>query len=287
MFTVTQLRKNLHQVQVIRKGLDHPECVNFGPDGRLYAGGIAGQIYVLQPPDYSLRMLAHTPGGYAGLTVDGDNLIYACNAFEHKVYRFTQDGQYSIYCEIASDGPTIWPNYGLFDSEGNYYFSDSGHDYWKPSGRLIRVDRNKSAKSIIGGNWHFSNGLALSPKDRSIYMIETASASIIRVPVNKDGTAASPELFALLSGNELDGLAFAASGNLYVSCYYPNRIFIVHPDKTVELLIDDTTGDFLNQPTNLAFEPNTTRLFIASLGGMHIAALDVEEKGSPLNYPKL
>jgi len=281
------LRKNLHQVQVIRKGLDHPECVNFGPDGRLYAGGIAGQIYVLQPPNYSLRMLAHTLGGYAGVTVDGDHNIYACNAFEHKVFRFTQDGQYSVYCEKASDGPTIWPNYGLFDSEGNYYFSDSGHDYWKPSGRLIRVDRNKSAESMIGGNWHFSNGIALSPDDGSIYMIETASANIIRIPINKGDTASSPELFAQLPGNELDGLAFADSGNLYVSCYYPNRIFIIHPDKNVELLIEDTTGDFLNQPTNLAFEPNTTRLFIASLGGMHIAALDVEEKGAPLNYPRL
>jgi hypothetical protein len=62
---------------------------------------------------------------------------------------------------------------------------------------------------------------------------------------------------------------------------------VVYPDRNIELLIEDTTGDFLNQPTNLAFEPNSTRLFVASLGGVQIGALDVEEKGMPLYYPKL
>ena len=281
------MRKNLHQVEVIRRGLDHPECVNFGPDGRLYAGGIAGQIYRLQPPEYNLELLAQTPGGYAGVTVDGNHNVYACNAREQNVYRVTPEGKYSIFCDTASDGPTIWPNYGLFDSHGNYYFSDSGWDYWKPSGRLIRVSPRKEAASLIGGNWHFSNGLAMSPQDNSIYMIETAAADIVRVPIRQDGTVNAPELFVQLQGNELDGLAFAQNGNLYVSCYYPNRIFVIYPDRNIELLIEDTTGDFLNQPTNLAFEPNSTRLFIASLGGMHVGALDVGERGAPLHYPKL
>ncbi len=272
---------------MIQKGLDHPECVNFGPDGRLYAGGIAGQIYVLTPPDYSLQLLAHTIGGYAGVAVDGNHSVYGCNAFDHKVYRFTQDGQYAIFCDRASDGPTIWPNYGLFDPQGNYYFSDSGYDTWRPSGRLIRVNRNHTAESLIGGNWHFSNGLAMSPKHDSVYMIETAAADIIRVPINKDGTTGPPEIFVQMQGNELDGLAFANSGNLYVSCYYPNRLYIIYPDRNIDLIIEDTTGEVLNQPTNVAFEPNSTRLFIASLGGMHIGALDVGEKGAPLNYPKL
>jgi gluconolactonase len=281
------MRLNFHQVEVIRKGLDHPECVNFGPDKRLYAGGISGQIYVMPPPKYELQLLARTAGGYAGVTIDANHNVYACNALEHKVFRVTPKGDYSIYCEAASDGPTIWPNYGLFDSEGNYYFSDSGWDYWKPSGRLIRVSLKKEAQSLIGGNWHFANGLAMSRRDNSIYMIETAAADIVRVPINKDGTVGVPELFVQLQGNELDGLAFAVNGNLYVSCYYPNRIFVVYPDRNIELLIEDTTGDFLNQPTNVAFEPNSTRLFIASLGGTHISALDVGEKGAPLYYPQL
>jgi len=43
-------RYSIDQVEIIQMRLDHPECVNFGPDGRLYAGGFAGQLYVMNPP---------------------------------------------------------------------------------------------------------------------------------------------------------------------------------------------------------------------------------------------
>jgi len=55
----------------------------------------------------------------------------------------------------------------------------------------------------------------------------------------------------------------------------------------VELLIEDITGEVLNQPTNMAFEPKGTRLFFANLGGAHVGAFDVGEQGMPLYYPKL
>lgn len=35
----------LDQLETIATGLDHPEGVAWGPDGRVYAGGEAGQVY--------------------------------------------------------------------------------------------------------------------------------------------------------------------------------------------------------------------------------------------------
>ncbi len=195
-------------------------------------------------------------------------------------------GDFTAYCDSAQDGPLSFPNYGSFDEKGNYYLSDSG-DYWKPSGRLIRVKPDRQAESLIGGNWHFSNGLAISPKDGAVFMIESTAGDIIRVPINKDGVVGAAEIYAQLQGNILDGLAFARNGNLYCSCYYPNRMYLIYPDQNVELLIEDVTGEVLNQPTNLAFEPKGTRLFFANLGGAHVGAFDVGESGAPLNYPKL
>jgi gluconolactonase len=280
-------RFNVHQVEIIQTGLDHPECINFGQDGRLYAGGLSGQVYVMTPPRFELRQFGNTQGVNGGVAVDGNHDLYACNPTRHSVLRVTQDGAVSTYCDRAQDGPTVWPNYGLFDAKGNYYFSDSGFNYWKPSGRLIRVRPDGRAESLIGGNWHFANGLALSPKDGSVFMIETAAADVVRIPINKDGKAGQPEIYEQFHGNELDGLAFAKNGSLYVSCFLPNRIYVIYPDRNVELLIEDTTGEILNQPTNIAFEPKGTRLFIASLGGQHVAALDVGERGAPLYYPRL
>jgi len=265
-------------------GVDHCECLNFGPDGRLYAGGFAGQVYMMSPPKFEFSQLANLGGILAGVTVDANHNVYVCNATKHRVQRVTQSGQVSTFCGEAPNGPLVVPNYGSFDRDGSYYFSDSG-DYWKPSGRLIRVSPNGKVESLIGGNWHFSNGIAISPKDGAIFMIESTASDILRIPI-KDGTAGTPEIWTQLSGAIPDGLAFAANGNLYCSCYYPNRIYIIHPDQNVELLIEDATGEILNQPTNIAFEPGGTRLFYANLGGAHIGAFDVGEKGMPLFYPK-
>jgi len=280
------VRFNIFQVDIIQSGLDHPECVNFGPDGRLYAGGFAGQVYVMPNPKFELNQICSTNGFVGGVAVDGNHNVYVCNPTRHSVLKVTQKGAISTYCDRAQDGPAVFPNYGVFDNKGGFYFSDSG-DTWKPNGRLIRVKPNGPAESLIGGNWHFPNGLALSPKGDAIFMIESMAADILRIPINADETVGQPEIYVQFQGNSLDGLAFADGGNLYVSCYYPNRIFLVTPDRNTELLIEDTSGEILNQPTNLAFEPHGKRLFIASLGGPNILALDVGERGAPLNYPKL
>jgi len=118
-------------------------------------------------------------------------------------------------------------------------------------------------------------------------MIESTAADILRISINKDGTTGRPEIYAQLQGTVPDGLAFSKNGNLYCSCYYPNRIYVIYPDQNVELLIEDITGEVLNQPTNMAFEPKGTRLFFANLGGAHVGAFEVGEQGMPLYYPKL
>jgi len=242
---------------------------------------------VLDPPEFTLRQSASTQGFIGGVTVDGKHNVYLCNQTKRSIVRVTQNGESTVFCDKAPDGPLIQPNYGSFDAKGNYYFSDSG-ETWKPNGRLIRVKAGGESESLIGGNWHFPNGLAISPSDGAVFMIESTAADILRITVNKDGSVGQPEIFAQFQDNVfLDGLAFAKNGNLYVSCYTPNRIYMVMPDQNIELLIEDTGGEILNQPTNVAFEPNGTRLFIASLGGQHVSALDVGEQGMPLYYPQL
>ena len=278
-------RHNVHQVEIISSGLDHPECLNFGPDGRLYAGGFAGQVYVMNPPNFELKQLAKSEGVLGGVAVDGNHNVYVCNAGKRKIMRISEKGDVSTYCESAPDGPLVNPNYGSLDREGNYYFSDSG-DYWKPSGRLIRIHPKGKVESLIGSNWHFTNGLAISPKDGSIFMIESTASDILRIPIEGDNTGGRPEIYAQLPGTIPDGLAFSANGNLYCSCYYPNRIYVIYPDQNMELVIEDSTGEILNQPTNVAFEPNGTRLFYPNLGGANIGAFDVGERGMPLFYPK-
>ena len=187
-------RHNVHQVEIIRTGLDHSECINFGSDGRLYAGGFAGSGIRYDPTRIRIEAVGED-GRFRGR---GSNRrrpqrVPMQHAGGRCVQRVTQKGEVATFCRDAPDGPLVMPNYGSFDALGNYYFSDSG-DYWQPSGRLIRVAPNGQVTSLIGGNWHYANGLAISPKDGSVFMIESTAADILRIPLEGDGRTGRPEI---------------------------------------------------------------------------------------------
>ena len=58
------------ELRVLASGLDHPEGVAIGPDGSLYAGGEAGQIYRISP-DGRTEQIAETGGSVQGVAVAG------------------------------------------------------------------------------------------------------------------------------------------------------------------------------------------------------------------------
>ena len=65
-------------------GLDHPEGVTAGPDGILYAGGEAGQIYRID--DGAATEIASTGGFLYGVTLDGAGDVYGCDFGRAEVY---------------------------------------------------------------------------------------------------------------------------------------------------------------------------------------------------------
>jgi gluconolactonase len=89
-----------------------------------------------------------------------------------------------------------------------------------------------------------------------------------------------------LPGTVPDGLAFAADGTLYIGCCRPDRVYRLAPDGTLEIYLDDFTGEFMTTPTNLAFGGDDLRtLFLAGLAGWSVNAVDVEVAGHPLVRP--
>src|SRR5215211_7732403 len=91
-------------------GLDHPEGVTVGPDGTVYAGGEAGQIYRVSL-DGSAEQISTTGGFILGLCLDGDGAIYACDLAAGAVKRIAPDGEVTTYSSGAPGRAMSVPNY--------------------------------------------------------------------------------------------------------------------------------------------------------------------------------
>ncbi|MCL5670497.1 MAG: SMP-30/gluconolactonase/LRE family protein [Acidobacteria bacterium] len=263
-------------------GLDHPECAAAGPDGRLYAGGEGGQVYRISPDGRKVEVLANTGGFCLGITLDQDQNIYVCDMGVKALLKVTQKGKVTKLADSAGGRKFVNPNFSVFDSQGNLYFSDSGE--WKQAnGVIYKLGRGGKVRLFSEGPYHFANGLAIDAAEEYLYIIESNLDRVLRVELKPDGTAGVPRVYAEGMIHVPDGMAFDAEGNLYVTTYASNCIYRITPDRKVELLCQDLDNLFLCQATNCAFGgPNFDQLYIGNLGRNHISVLDLKIKGQPL-----
>ncbi len=263
-------------------GLDHPEGVAWGPDGAVYAGGEAGQIYRVGL-EGSCEQLAGTGGFVLGLCLDGDANVYACDSALGAVVRVSPAGEVSTYFGGPERERLVNPNFSVFDREGNLYVSESGH-FHEDDGRIWVVRPGGRAEVLREDVTAFPNGLALSAGDAYLYVVASTLPGVVRVPL----AGGPPETVAVFEQKVPDGLAFDAEGKLYVSFYTPDEIWRVTPTGEAELFASDWESTTLAAPTNLAFcGPGLRTLVVASLGRWHLAKTDVVVAGQPLHYPSL
>ena len=279
---------NILEVKVVQDSLDHPECLAFGPTGTLYAGGEAGQIYRIDIEEKRTEQIADLGGFVCGVTIDGDENVYACVTKTRVVSKVNRDGTTSTFCDRVDGSLLRTPNFCVFDRQGDLFLTDSG-DYHHATGRLLRIHRDGTPESLLGDHLNFPNGLALSADGKTLYMIESTSSKVSRMRIESDGSLSAPETYIQVPGTVPDGMAFDKIGNLYVGCYTPDVIFKVDTGRNLTTLIEDKTSELVNRPTNVAFRPvqGSTELYFANLGWWHIASLDVGVPGQALNYPRL
>jgi gluconolactonase len=275
---------DLSEFSELAGGLDHPEGVAQGSNGRVVAGGEAGQIYSIAP-DGSVEQVASTGGFMYGVTPDGDGNVLGCDFGNAEVVEVSPIGALRTYSKGIDERPMRVPNFSAFDDDGTLYVTDSG-DWGADDGVIYRVSPGGATTVWTEATPRFPNGCCLSEDGRSLFVIESRGRSVCRIAIGRDGGASAPELIAELPGSQPDGIALARDGTMFVGCYRPDRIYRIPPGGTPEILAEDSDGVVLNQPTNVAFVgPMLDRLAVSSLGGWSLMVADVGVSGLPLRYP--
>jgi len=271
--------------QVLGDGLDHPESVCLAPDGSLYAGGEAGQVYCLAP-DGTQRVLGSTGGFLLGVALDGHGCIHACDVGNQALYRVCPDGTVTLRANSVAGRPLVNPNHGVFDAQGNFYMSDSG-DYWNRdpgNGVLLKIDPDNNVELFHQGPFSFANGVALHPSGQWLYVAQSTAGNIVRVPFDQPNGPIEVT-HTLPAGTVPDGLVFAADERVVIACYKPDAVLYGWPDGSVTTCCHDPTGELLSRPTNVAI--GNSRLYISNLGGWHITSIESELEPAVIYRPRL
>lgn len=273
-------------VSVLIEGLDHPEGVAFGPDGCVYAGGEAGQIYRIDKHGKS-EVIASTGGFILGLCLDAECNVYACDAKSKALFRISPTGDTTLFSKGCSQRPMVTPNFPAFDAQGYLYVADSG-DWHRNNGVIYRIGPDGETHVASEVASQFPNGLALNDKGDQLYVALSNVPGIVSLEVYDDGRLGIPKPVVELPRAIPDGLAFDIAGNLFVGCYTPDVVYKLSPDRRLSIFLEDWESTVLSSPTNIAFGgPQLSTMLLASLGRWHLAKLQADVPGLPLRYPKL
>jgi gluconolactonase len=286
MHAVDTPRLGLEELVVIAGGLDHPEGIAAAPDGSVYVGGEAGQLYRLDE-EWAVEPLLATGGFTLGLAADAHSRLYACDSKARCVRRIDpRSGSVEVFASGDGRRAMRTPNWGAFDREGNYYVSDSGT--WKAGdGCIWLVAAGERPRVWSEACRDFPNGLCVAADGSGLYVLESTPGRLWLMPFAPDGAAAEPRLLCDLAGFVPDGVAECVDGSLVIACYRPDVVLRWHPHDGLEVLAHDPEGTILAAPTNVAFAgAERDVMLVPNIGRWHLTKLVVRGlRGVPLHYP--
>jgi gluconolactonase len=193
--------------------------------------------YLLFSDIHNNRRMKYTPGQPGatvfkeptnranGLTRDLQGRLVACEHDSRRVTRQELDGSITVIANSFQGKRLNRPNDVVVKSDGSIYFTDpNGNivpEQWDLSfAGVYRVSPDLGTMTLLLDHFVQPNGLAFSPDESVLYVIDSRRRQIRAFDMAPNGTLAkqSERLFADLSGPEPggpDGMKVDVAGNVY------------------------------------------------------------------------
>ncbi len=168
-----------------------PEDVALDSQGRIYGGMDNGRIVRLQPDGTHAEGFANTHGRPLGLVFDRAGNLIVADA-EKGLLAIAPDGSISVLSTQADGVPFRCSNDLDVAADGTIYFTDASSKFplatftldileHQGNGRFLAYDPKSKTTRVILGNLHFANGVAVSPDQSFVLVVETGKYRIHRV----------------------------------------------------------------------------------------------------------
>ncbi|WP_285320366.1 SMP-30/gluconolactonase/LRE family protein [Pseudarthrobacter sp. lyk4-40-TYG-27] len=252
----------------------------FGPDGGLYlvdvmapAGGpkvmkldvSSGSVETVYTDDAS----AFTSAQFSPY----DGRLYLTDFVGGTVQSVTDAGKdHRTFFQGTPDGVAMNPDDIAFDRDGNLYVTDaagSQDPYWKPTGRLVRIDRDTAEGNVLARDLPAPNGIAFTAAYDGLWVSHNTGNQIDYLSLSADGRkvqTAHPAVHVSAGVGQVDSLAVDAAGNTYVGLHNRAAVLVYRPDGELTATIAAPGKDGVSSATNIAIRPGTTEGYMTVSG---------------------
>jgi sugar lactone lactonase YvrE len=159
-----------------------------------------------------------------GIRFGSANTFYIADFTGHNVLKVDlATKQVSVHCNEPSMNQ---PNDLAITRSGHIFCSDPN---WKEgTGQLWHVSPTGKAR-IIAPNMGTTNGIEVSPDEKTLYVNESVQLNVWAFDLATDGTISNKRLLIKFNDGGMDGMRCDNKGNLYITRHGKGEVAIVSP----------------------------------------------------------
>ena len=168
-----------------------PEGVAVDAEGRIYSGLEDGRVLRFRADGGQPTVFARTGGRPLGMEFDRDGNLIVADAYKG-LLAIGRDGSVGVLSTEAQGVPLRCANDLDIAADGTIYFTDASvkfplsvykHDIieHRPHGRLLSYEPVSKTTRVILDGLHFANGVAVSPDQSFVLVVETGEYRVHRV----------------------------------------------------------------------------------------------------------